>query len=228
MRTLSIIFFSGFAVFASEAVSARDVAYRVIPEQAHSKISFRVCRKVLNARISDVVGYFRDFEGELRINAENPTKSQISIQIRTASIDTGNRTRDEHLRSDDFFRVKDYPIATFRSTEVVPIDKDNLIMRGRLNLVGTPPRKIELKVKTLRSWMDGGKNHQVFSAETTLDRKDFGLTWNADPSFRDGQDHEKDLGFLEMLKARSKALMENALICSDEVPIEIQLEAEAI
>ena len=127
--------------------------------------------------ISKVKGRFAEFEGALTV-ADDPTKSSVSVAIKAASIDTRTEARDDHLRSADFLEVDKYPELTFVSTGVEHDGGDDWRIRGDLTIHGiTKPvtLKAEFEGQTIDPW---GGQRVAFSAETKIDREEWGLTWN--------------------------------------------------
>jgi polyisoprenoid-binding protein YceI len=127
--------------------------------------------------VAKVKGRFGEFEGALHI-AEDPTESSVGVTIKAASIDTRTQQRDDHLRSPDFLEVDKYPELTFTSTGVEHDDGDDWKIRGELTIHGvTRPvtLKTEYNGQTGDLW---GGQRAFFSAETKIDREDWGLTWN--------------------------------------------------
>jgi polyisoprenoid-binding protein YceI len=127
--------------------------------------------------IAKVKGRFAEFEGALNV-AEDPTQSSVSVAIKAASLDTRTEQRDEHLRSGDFLEVDKYPEITFASTGVEHDGGDDWLIHGDLTLHGvTKPVKLktEFEGQTIDPW---GGQRVAFSAETKIDREDWGLTWN--------------------------------------------------
>lgn len=108
----------------------------------------------------------------------NPTASKVDVTIDAASIDTHEPARDTHLRSADFFDAEHFPQLTFRSKQVEVLDGDNLRIIGDLSIRGVT-REVILDVESLGSVKDPwGGTRAGFTARTSVNRKDFGLTWN--------------------------------------------------
>lgn len=147
--------------------------YHVDP--AHSRIGF-VAR---HAMVSKVRGHFRDYQGRAYLDFTDPTKSSAELIVEVASIDTGNDDRDAHLRANDFFDAPQHPQMTFRSTKVEIQGDDSYRMTGELTLKGrTHPVTIEWEY--LGTALDPFGNTRVgFSGQTTINRKDWGVEWNA-------------------------------------------------
>src|SRR5919112_1629961 len=142
---------------------------------AHTRIYF-VAR---HAMVTSVRGYFHEFDGRLHLDAENPTASTAHVTVKLASLDTGQEQRDAHLRSPDFFDVENYPDMTFTSTEVAPEDEDTYRVVGDL-AIRDQTRPVTLTVTYNGSAKDPYGNLRAgFEGRGVVNRKDWGLTWNA-------------------------------------------------
>ena len=146
--------------------------YKIDP--AHSEVFFQVRHLVTKVR-----GRFSDFEGTITYDEANPEASSVNFSIKTASIDTNVADRDTHLRSADFFSAEEHPTLTFRSKKITKKGGDSFDVVGDLSMRGTT-KEITLPVSFLGHATDpwGGKR-VGFEAETTVNRKDYGLNWNA-------------------------------------------------
>jgi polyisoprenoid-binding protein YceI len=143
-------------------------------DRSHSEVGFQV-RHLL----SKVRGRFNEFDGTIEFDESNPSASRIDVTIQAASIDTGEADRDNHLRTADFFDIEKYPTLTFKSTSVTPRGEGNYDVAGDLTIHGVT-RPVTLPASFLGAAQDPwGNTKLVFEAELTLNRKDFGLTWNA-------------------------------------------------
>jgi polyisoprenoid-binding protein YceI len=139
----------------------------------HSNVQF-IARHMM---ISKVRGTFREFRGTIDI-AEDPTQSSVEATIMAASIDTGDRKRDEHLRSADFLDVEHYPEIRYRSTSVQPADGDQWRVDGDLT-VNDITRPISLNVEFCGVATDPWGNARAgFLGTTEINRHDFDITWN--------------------------------------------------
>ncbi len=147
--------------------------YKIDP--SHSRIGF-VAR---HAMVTKVRGNFNEFEGTGYFDAEDPTRSRAELVIKAASIDTRNADRDAHLRSNDFFDMENYPEIRFVSTGVEVVDETTFRVSGDLTIKGvTNPITIDLEYTG--SAVDPFGNHRVgFEGQTMVNRKDWGVTWNA-------------------------------------------------
>jgi polyisoprenoid-binding protein YceI len=142
-------------------------------DNSHSEIAFTV----RHAGISKVRGQFKDAEATLEL-AENVADSKVSASIKTASFDSGDANRDGHVRGEDFFDVEKFPEISFVSKSIVP-SGDAFELQGDLTIKGVT-RPVVLKTEFNGVAVDPfGNTRAGLSAETTISRKDFGLTWNA-------------------------------------------------
>ena len=143
-------------------------------DKTHSEVFFQVRHLVTKVR-----GRFSDFEGTISLDEANPDQSSVSFAIKTASVDTNVGDRDNHLRSDDFFAAEKHPELTFKSKKVTKKGAESFDVTGDLTIRGTT-KEVVLPVTFLGHATDpwGGKR-VGFEAETSLNRKDFGLNWNA-------------------------------------------------
>ena len=143
-------------------------------DRTHSEVLFRV-RHLL----SRVGGQFREFTRAIAFDPEHPEASSVEFAIQAASIDTSVADRDAHLRSDDFFAVDSHPEITFASDRAVRTGTDTFTVSGTLTIRGIA-RRVELPVTYLGVAKDPWGNEKVaFEASIRLNRKEFGLTWNA-------------------------------------------------
>jgi polyisoprenoid-binding protein YceI len=144
-------------------------------DKAHSEVVFQVRHLITKVR-----GRFSDFEGTIAFDEAQPTASSVRVSIKTASIDTNEPDRDKHLRSDDFFGAEMHPEITFASTRVSAGRSANTFdVTGRLTMHGIT-REITLPVSYLGGATDPwGKSRVGFEAELSVNRKDYGLLWNA-------------------------------------------------
>lgn len=144
-------------------------------DNVHSSIEFSV-RHLL---VSKVRGRFTRWSGAFLYDEKNPTASSVEVQIEVASVDTHEAQRDAHLRSGDFFEAEKHPHITFKSTGVDAKDGGAaLAVRGDLTIRGVT-RPVVLDVELGGHLKDPWGNDRVgFSATTSIDRKNFGITFN--------------------------------------------------
>ena len=143
-------------------------------DKAHSEAGFQV-RHLL----SKVRGRFADLAGEIKFNEAEPGKSSVRFEIQAASIDTNQPDRDTHLRSEDFFAADRFPVISFLSRRVLSKGDGEFDVTGDLTIRGVT-REVVLPVSYLGRAKDPWGNEKLaFETETTLNRKDYGLNWNA-------------------------------------------------
>ena len=142
-------------------------------DKLHSTIGFEI-----RHLFSKVPGKFTDFSGQIQLDEANPEQSSVEVAIKTASIDTGVKMRDDDLRSPKFFDVKKFPEITFKSTAVKKTGENTADVTGDLTMHGVT-KEVVLKVELLGKGA-GPKNSTVsgWDASTALKRSDYGLTWN--------------------------------------------------
>jgi polyisoprenoid-binding protein YceI len=145
-------------------------------DPVHSHAEF----KVRHMMISNVKGEFKGIKGDLKLNDADSTRSAVEISIDTTTINTGEAQRDGHLKSPDFLDVEKFPTLTFKSTRVAASKSGEVKVSGDLTIHGVT-RNVELDVEgpsapTKDPW---GNTRIGLSATTRINRKDFGLTWNA-------------------------------------------------
>lgn len=144
-------------------------------DPAHTRLGF-VAR---HAMVTKVRGSFEDFEGSAQLDFEDPANSAASLTFQVGSIQTGNAQRDEHLRTNDFFDVANHPAATFTSTGVRVIDNSTFETVGDLTLKGvTKPLTVTWEL-TGTETDPFGNLRAGFEGRATLNRKDWGVSWNA-------------------------------------------------
>ena len=144
-------------------------------DAAHSQIGF-VAR---HAMVTKVRGSFNEFEGSGSFDAEDPTRSNLQLTIQAASIDTRNADRDQHLRSNDFFAMDEYPEIRFVSTAVEPAGDDRYRVTGDLTLKGVT-KPVTVDFEYTGAAVDPFGNQRIgFEGRATVNRKDWGVTWNA-------------------------------------------------
>ena len=151
-----------------------SVAGTWVIDNTHTNLGFQV----RHAMIAKVRGSFTEFEGSFTIDGANPANSTAELTIQTASITTRNDDRDNHLRSGDFFDAEANPVITFKSTGV-EVKGDDILVSGDLTIKGvTKPVTVtyELAGTSIDPW---GNTRVGFEGEAKINRKDFGLTWNA-------------------------------------------------
>jgi len=126
-------------------------------------------------------GRFADLAGTITIDPADPSKDAVDLTVKTATIDTGNAKRDEHLRSPDFFNVKQFPEITFKSTKVTKIDDKTLEVTGNFTILGvTKPATATLAITGSGKGMQG-EERMGFESNFTLKRTDYGMNFMVGP-----------------------------------------------
>lgn len=142
-------------------------------DPSHSEVTF----KVKHLMISNVKGEFKNFEG--LINGEDFTNATISAKIKAESIHTNDTERDNHLKSEDFFEVEKFPEITFKSTSLKKVSDDDYKLIGDITIKGIT-KEISLDTEFGGFMKDPYGNEKAgFSMNGKINRKDFGLNWNA-------------------------------------------------
>lgn len=142
----------------------------------HSTIGFTV----RHMKISKVSGTFNEFEASVEADPNDLTDADIEFKIEANSIDTRNKGRDDHLRSGDFFETEKYPHLKFKATDIEKKDEDHYDLTGDFTINETTlPVTFDVVFEGTAKDPMTGQEAAGFTAETTINRKDFGLTWNA-------------------------------------------------
>jgi polyisoprenoid-binding protein YceI len=188
---LSVAFLAGALAFPARAADTYNI------DRGHSDVGFQV----IHLGLSKVRGQFKDFAGKIVVDPAKPEASSVELTINTGSVDTGNEGRDKDLRSAaGFLEVGTFPTMTFKSSKITAKAKDLYEVSGTLTLHGVA-KPLTLSVKVAGPINDPWGNVKVaFETQTTLNRKDYGLTWN-------------------------KLLDNGGLVVSDDVDVSISLEA---
>jgi len=148
-------------------------AEKYVADKAHSNIGFEVKHLVFTT----VPGKFKDYQVEFVFDQNDLSNSSINAAIKTASIDTDNEKRDNHLVSADFFDAEQHPEITFMSKEIMKSD-DGYVAKGTLTMRGVS-REIELPFKILGTMKDPwGNNKMGVESELTINRQDYNVNWN--------------------------------------------------
>ncbi len=195
------IFF--IAVLSSLLLASPGKADKWNVDVAHSTLSFEITHMV----ISKAKGRFTDFNGVINFEGEDIAKGSVEITAKTASVDTDNEDRDEHLRSAEFFETEKYPVMSFKSTKVGEVKEGKFALTGDLTI------KDVTKEVTFDCIFRGvvndpwGNTRTGFSAVTTINRQDFNVAWSSvleGGGLTLGNDVEIKLE-IEAIKAKPKA-----------------------
>ncbi len=185
--------------------SAFSAVYALDP--THTSIGF----EVIHLGITKVPGKFKDFKGSFEFDEKTQTLKDLTVEVKTASINTENNDRDGHLKGADFFNVEKFPMATFKITK--PVKLDGKPIKGELTLLGKT-QSVAMNVKYNGSINMGGTQKTAFDALSKIDRTQFGMTWN------------KEVDAAQKPSAVKKAVNKaKDLAVSNEVSIIINVEA---
>lgn len=159
--------------FTSTALAQLTGEYAIDP--SHTRIGF-VAR---HAMVTKVRGAFNDFDGRVVFDGADPSATSVTVTIRAASIDTRNAQRDEHLRGNDFLAMEAHPEITFVSTAFRQTGEETFDLAGDLTVRGvTHPVTIPFTYEGVAT--DPFGNVRVgFEGAVTINRRDYGVTWNA-------------------------------------------------
>ena len=144
-------------------------------DKSHSAAEF----SVRHMMISNVRGHFSELAGTLQYDPQHVENSAVSVAIQAASVETRDAKRDGHLKSLDFFDAEKFPELSFHSTQWQHKNDDELLVKGDLTIRGVT-REVVLTVERTPELKDPWGGTRVgFTGRTKVNRKDFGLTWNA-------------------------------------------------
>jgi len=179
------------------AVSASAFGADYVVDNSHSHVGFTV-RHI----VSKVLGEFKDYEGSFVFDEKKPETSKVDFTIKTASINTNNEKRDEHLRSGDFFDAEKHPTLTFKNGKLTKAGKDKFKLAGDLTMRGVT-KPVTFDVEYLGGGKDPWGNQKVgFSAKTKVKRTDYGMSFN-------------------------KTLETGGVLVGEDVEIQLEIEANA-
>ena len=173
-RVLGTALAAAALVFSAQATQAADYSI----DAGHSFVQF----KISHIGVSWMIGTFDTLSGSFTYDPDaGPEGQSISVEIETASVDTGHAERDKHLRSADFLNVDAFPTASFVSTGYEG-DAEGGTMTGDLTLHGVT-RPIAIAVKTVGEGKDPWGGYRAgFEGTVSLTRKDFGMGYNLGPA----------------------------------------------
>ena len=159
-----------FAVTLAAAPASAATTWEV--DRAHSEVAFQI-----RHFLTKVGGNFNDFGGTVVMDEENMANSSVEFWINAESINTRNENRDNHLRSEDFFHVEQYPQITFTSDKIEKTGDNTYDVTGTFTMHGVS-KTITLPVEFLGTMKTGRGAKAGFATETTIPRKEYGITWN--------------------------------------------------
>jgi polyisoprenoid-binding protein YceI len=172
MRSRRLLVTAVAATLALAGGIAQTAANPYKIDTSHSSVEFKIRHLV-----GRVPGGFRDFSGTIEMDPANVSAGSVKVTIQATSIDTRNEDRDNHLRNEDFFDVKKFPTITYESTKVTG-SGEKFQVEGNLTMHGVT-RPVTLDVEVLGVGPDPWGNTRIgFEATATINRKDFGISWN--------------------------------------------------
>ena len=155
--------------------SLTDLKGTYVIDASHSRIGF----SARYAMVTKVRGGFSQFEGTAKLNGEDPAGSNVNISIQSGSFDSGVQMRDDHVKSGDFLDIEAYPTLSFTSTDVTVTGPDTFDLTGNLT-IKDQTHAITIPFSYLGTAKDPfGNVRSGFEGETTINRKDYGIVWNA-------------------------------------------------
>ncbi|MCH9023632.1 MAG: YceI family protein [Planctomycetes bacterium] len=155
-------------LFLHASAQAELENYKI--DSVHSSVIFRV----KHMDVSYSYGRFNEPQGMLTLDTDDPSRSSFKIQVKSANIDTGNKKRDTHLKSPDFFNVRQFPMITFESKSVKKLDGDQFEIKGPLTLHGVT-KEITLKLKQTGAKTIRNKQVRGFETMFKINRTDYGM-----------------------------------------------------
>ena len=165
---------SSAEAFDAPTAAVEDISGDYTLDPTHTRIGF----STRHAMVTTVRGQFSDFAGTAHVDAANPENSRVELVIQTGSIDTGVADRDAHLRSADFFDADQNKEITFVSTKVER-GGDDWVITGDLSIKGVT-KPVTVAFEPTGSARDPFGNLRIgFEGGSAINRKDWGLTWNA-------------------------------------------------
>lgn len=169
MRTLKTL---SALLFLVSTLSFSQTTWTV--DKSHSKVGFSVSHLV----ITDVEGFFKDYDAQITTDGDDFSKAKIDFTIKTASIFTDNNDRDNHLRADDFFNAEKYPAMTFKGKSMKKVGDKKYKLVGDLTIRDVT-KQVELEVKYNGTVKDPWGNTKAgFKVKGEINRFDYNLKWN--------------------------------------------------
>ena len=162
------------ATFDAPTAAVEDLTGDYTIDPTHTRLGF----SARHAMVTTVRGQFKEFSGTAHVDAETPANSKVELTIDPGTVNTGTADRDGHLRSADFFDADNFKEITFVSTQVER-DGDDWVITGDLSIKGET-KPVTINFEPTGSAKDPFGNLRIgFEGGTTINRKDWGLTWNA-------------------------------------------------
>lgn len=172
-RTKKILVLTLLSVFllTTFSLSVKASSYKLDP--AHSNVLF----KAKHADIGYVYGMFLEYSGDFQYDPENPGTTNASLTVRTGSIFTNVKRRDNHLKGPDFFNAKQYPTMTFESTSAEVLDDERIELTGKLTIKGVTKTISPVVDLTGAGKGPQGDYRRGFSTSFTVNRMDYNVDY---------------------------------------------------
>jgi len=141
----------------------------------HTRIGF----SARHAMVTKVRGAFNDVDGHIHVDAANPANSTVEVRVKAASVDTRNAQRDEHLRTNDFLDSANYPTIVFKSTSISHDGGNDFVVTGDLTIKDVT-KSVSIPLEFQGAAKDPFGNDRIgFDGSVVINRKDWGVSWNA-------------------------------------------------
>lgn len=160
--------------FDAPTAVLEDITGDYALDPTHTRLGF----STRHAMVTTVRGQFTEFSGTAHVDSADPAASSVEVTIQVASVDTGVADRDGHLKSPDFFDAEQFPTMTFKSTSVV-VEDGNWLVTGDFTIKGVT-NPVTIDFEPTGSAKDPFGNTRIgFEGAAVINRKDWGLSWNA-------------------------------------------------
>ena len=157
------------------ATDFRELTGNYTIDASHSRFGF-VAR---HAMVTKVRGAFNDFDGKAFLDGDQPANSSVNVTLQVASVDTRNAQRDGHLRNNDFLDADNYPTITFASTSITHEGGNDFVVTGDLTIKDVT-KSISIPLEFQGAAKDPFGNDRIgFEGSVVINRKDWGVSWNA-------------------------------------------------
>lgn len=163
---------------SSTTTETRELVFETTNAQRHYGVDLvhsSLIFKIRHAGMSNFYGRFNTFDGEIHFDHADPTNSTLAFTVQTASVDTGNSSRDGHLKNADFFNARQFPTIQFKSTGIKPVSEGVYELTGDLTLHGET-RPVTAQLTDIRSGKVRENDAMGFEATFSIKRSEFGIT----------------------------------------------------
>ncbi len=172
---IGLLILGSFVISFTQQTESQNTEKTYNIDAVHSSILFRA----KHMGVAYFYGRFNEFSGNIKLDESDVSKSKVEFEVKSASVDTANEKRDQHLRSSDFFSVKQFPVITFKSTNVrAKTEKENMLeVTGEFALHGVKKAiTIDVEITGKKTIPQAG---EVIGFHTTFDikRSDYGFNF---------------------------------------------------